>query len=70
MKVHDSSDASDKSDNDKDMTITMMPTVEYYGQCCGSPGMFFPDPGSEFLHPGSRIHGQKDPGSGSASKNF
>ncbi len=31
-------------------------------------GMFIPDPGSEFFHPGSRISGQKDPGS--ASKNL
>jgi hypothetical protein len=31
-------------------------------QCCGS-GMFIPDPGSEFFHPGSRIQGQKDFGS-------
>jgi hypothetical protein len=30
--------------------------------------MFIPDPGSEFFHPGSRISGQKDPGS--ASKNL
>ncbi len=27
-------------------------------------------PGSEFFHPGSRIQGQKDPESGSASKNL
>jgi hypothetical protein len=35
-----------------------------YKQCCGS-GMFIPDPGSEFFHPGSLV---KDPESGSASK--
>jgi hypothetical protein len=29
-----------------------------FGQCCES-GMFIPDPGSEFFHPGSRIQGQK-----------
>jgi hypothetical protein len=49
-----------------------------FKQYCGS-GMFFPDPVSEFFHPGpriqglkdpgSRIQGLKDPGSGSASKN-
>jgi hypothetical protein len=27
-------------------------------QCCGS-GMFIPDPGSKFFHPGSRIQSQK-----------
>jgi hypothetical protein len=37
-------------------------------QCCGS-GIFISDPGSEFFHPGSRVQVQKDPGSGSASKN-
>jgi hypothetical protein len=26
----------------------------YFSQCCGS-GMFIPDPGSEFFHPGSRV---------------
>ncbi len=36
-------------------------------RCCGS-GMFIPDPESEFIHPGSRIQGQKD--SEFASKNF
>ncbi len=34
---------------------------------CGS-GMFIPDP--NFFHPGSRTQGQKDSGSGSASKNL
>jgi hypothetical protein len=30
------------------------------GQCCGS-GMFMPDPGSEFFHPGSRVKKIPDP---------
>ncbi len=36
-------------------------------QCCGS-GMFIPDPGSQFFHPGSRA--KKIPDPGSASKNL
>jgi hypothetical protein len=36
-------------------------TFSFY-QCFVS-GMFIPDPGSEFFHPGSRIQGRKDPGS-------
>jgi hypothetical protein len=36
-------------------------------QWCG-PGMFIPDPGSEFFHPGSRV--KKIPGSASAPKNL
>jgi hypothetical protein len=39
--------------------------VLYGNQRCGY-GMFFPGPGSEFFHPGSRV--KKD--SGSASKNL
>jgi hypothetical protein len=38
-----------------------------HSPCCGS-GMFIPDPGSEFVHPGSRLKDQND--SGSASKNL
>ncbi len=43
------------------------PDPETQKQCCGS-GMFIPDPGSQFFHPGSQIQGQKD--FGSASKNL
>jgi hypothetical protein len=38
-------------------------------QFCGSE-IFLPDPGSHFSHPGSRIQGQKDPVSESASKDL
>ncbi len=38
-------------------------------QCCGS-GMFIPDPGYEFFHPGSRVKKIPDPRSRSASKNL
>ncbi len=38
-------------------------------QCWGSE-MFTPDLDPNFFYPGSRIQGQKDPGSGSASKNL
>jgi hypothetical protein len=51
----------------------MLCTVQYrrylYNKCCGS-GTFILDPGSEFLHPGSGIQGQKDPEFDSASKNL
>ncbi len=33
-----------------------------FTQCCGS-GMFIPDPGPEFFHPGSQILGQNNSGS-------
>jgi len=32
--------------------------------------MLIPDPGSEIFHPGSRIQGREDPGSGSGNDDF
>ncbi len=47
------------------------PTAKVKAQCCGS-GMFIPDPGSDFFHPGSgsRIRTVSIPDPGSASKNL
>jgi hypothetical protein len=45
------------------------PDPETHYSCCGF-GMFFPDPGSEFFHPGSRVKKLLDPVSGSASKDL
>ncbi len=43
--------------------------VYTHGQCCGS-GMFIPDPGSDFFHPGSRTQTVSIPDPRSASKNL
>jgi hypothetical protein len=40
-----------------------------YIQCCRS-GMFIPEPGSDFFHPGFRVDKISDPGSASASRNM
>ncbi len=37
---------------------------------CGGSGMFIPDPGSDFFHPGSRFRTVSIPDPGSASKNL
>jgi hypothetical protein len=44
-------------------------TPAFSYSCCGS-GMFIPDPGSEFFHPGSRIKKIPDPGYQNRIKEF
>jgi hypothetical protein len=41
--------------------MTFSPSLLCCGQCCGS-GMFVPDPGYEFFHPGCRVQKILDPG--------